>query len=65
MFRSQHSTEEYMYNYLRNKLLNNQNFKSIKQIGQVIGRFTKELDSKTIQSIATLIPIETFLSAQK
>ncbi len=57
--------EEYMHNYLRNKLLNNQNFKSIKQIGQVIGRFTRKLDSKTIQSIATLIPIETFLSAQK
>lgn len=55
--------EEYVHNILRNKLLNNCNFKSIKQIGHVISRFTKLMAPETVRSIAPLIPIEALLSA--
>ncbi len=54
--------EEYIHNYLRDKLLNNHNFKSIKQIGHVISSFAKKLSPETIRSIATLVPIEALLS---
>jgi putative transposase len=57
--------EEYIHNYLRNKLLNNHNFKSIKQIGRIIGGFARKLSPETVRSIATLVPIEAFLSVQK
>jgi transposase len=57
--------EEYVHNYLRNKLLNNHNFKSIKQIGHLIGHFVRNMDSETIRSIAPLSPIEALLSIQK
>ena len=56
--------EEYVHNILRDKLLNNRNFKSIKQIGFVIDHFVKQMTTETIRSIATLIPIEALLSAQ-
>lgn len=56
--------EEYVHNVLRNKLLNNRNFKSTKQIGFVIDHFVKQMTAETVRSIATLIPIETLLSAQ-
>lgn len=56
--------EEYVHNFLRNKLLNNRNFKSTKQIGFIIDRFVKRLASETVRSIAPLIPIEALLSAQ-
>ena len=57
--------EEYFHNHLRNKLLNNHNFKSTKQIGRVISNFVKRLSPETVRSIATLLPIEALLSAQK
>ena len=57
--------EEYFHNHLRNKILNNHNFRSTKQIGHVISRFVKRLSPETVRSIATLLPIETLLSAQK
>ncbi len=56
--------EEYVHNVLRDKLLNNRNFKSTKQVGFVIDRFVKQMTAETVRSIATLIPIETLLSAQ-
>lgn len=56
--------EEYIHNTLRDKLLNNRNFKSTKQIGFVIGRFVKQMAAETVRSIATLIPIEALLSVQ-
>ena len=56
--------EEYMHNYLRNKLLRNHNFMSTKQIGHVIGSFVKQINSATVRSVATLIPIEALLSDQ-
>ena len=56
--------EEYVHNVLRDKLLNNRNFKSTKQIGFVIDRFVKQMTAETVRSIATLIPIEALLSAQ-
>jgi len=56
--------EEYIHNALRDKLLNNRNFKSTKQIGFVIDRFIKQMAAETVRSIATLIPIEALLSAQ-
>jgi len=54
--------EEYVHNVLRNKLLNNRNFKSIKQIGFAISRFAKSMTSETIRSIAPMIQIEALLS---
>ncbi len=57
--------EEYFHNHLRNKLLNNHNFRSTKQIGCKISNFVKRLNPKTIRSIATLLPIEALLSVQK
>ena len=57
--------EEYVHNILRTKLLNNRNFKSIKQIGFAISRFAKSMTPETIRSIAPLIPIEALLSAPK
>lgn len=54
--------EEYVHNVLRDKLLNNRNFKSTKQIGFVINRFVKQMTEETVRSIATLIPIEALLS---
>ncbi len=57
--------EEYFHNHLRNKVLNNHNFRSTKQIGRAISRFVKRLSPETIRSIATLLPIEALLSAQK
>ncbi len=57
--------EEYVHNVLRDKLLNNCNFKSTKQIGLVIDRFVKQMTAETIRSIATLIPLEALLSVQK
>ena len=56
---------EYFHNHLRNKLLNNHNFRSTKQIGRTISNFVKRLSPETIRSIATLLPIEALLSAQK
>ena len=56
--------EEYVHNFLRDKLLNNRNFSSTKQIGFAIDRFVKRMNSETIRSIATLIPIEALLSVQ-
>ncbi len=57
--------EEYVHNVLRNKLLNNRNFKSIKQIGFAISRFAKSMTSETIRNIAPMIPIEALLSVPK
>ena len=57
--------EEYFHNHLRNKLLNNHNFRSTKQIGRAISNFVKRLSPETIRSIATLLPIEALLSVQK
>ena len=57
--------EEYFHNHLRNKLLNNHNFRSTKQIGHVISNFVKRLSPETVKSIATLLPIEALLSVQK
>ncbi len=57
--------EEYVHNVLREKLLNNHNFKSIKQIGFAINRFVKELSAETVRNTATLLPIEALLSAPK
>jgi len=54
--------EEYIHNFLRDKLLNNRNFKSIKQIGFMIDRFAKQMTAETVRSIATMIPIEALLS---
>ena len=54
--------EEYFHNHLRNKLLNNHNFNSTKQIGRTISNFVKRLNPETIRSIATLLPIEALLS---
>lgn len=56
--------EEYVHNVLRDKLLNNRNFKSTKQIGFVIDHFVKRMTAEAVRSIATLIPIEALLSAQ-
>ena len=56
--------EEYVHNFLRDKLLNNCNFKSTKQIGFAINRFVKRLTSETVRSIAPLTPIEALLSVQ-
>lgn len=56
--------EEYVHNFLRGKLLNNRNFKSIKQIGFAIDRFAKQMTAETIRSIAPMIPIEALLSVQ-
>ncbi len=58
------NAEEYIHNALREKLLNNRNFRSTKQIGLLIDRFAKRMPSEMIRSIATLIPIEALLSAQ-
>ncbi len=57
--------EEYVHNVLRDKLLNNRNFKSVKQIGLIIDRFVKQMTAETVRSIALLIPIEALLSAPK
>jgi transposase len=57
--------EEYVHNFFRDKLLNNRNFKSIKQIRFVINRFVKSMTPETIRSITPLIPIEALLSAPK
>ena len=57
--------EEYVHNVLRDKLLNNRNFKSVKQIGLIIDRFVKQMTAETVRSIAPLIPIEALLSAPK
>ncbi len=57
--------EGYVRNRLRNKLLNNRNFKSIKQIGYVIGRFTDTRTCGEARSIATMMLIEALLSVQK
>lgn len=54
--------EEYVHNVLREKLLNNCNFKSIKQIGFTISRFVKKMTPEAIRNTATLIPIEALLS---
>lgn len=56
--------EEYVHNHLRDKLLNNHNFRSTKQIGHVISHFVKRIEPDTVRSIATLVPIEALLSAQ-
>lgn len=56
--------EEYINRHLRSKLLDNHNFKSIKQIGHIIGKFVKRLSPDEIKSIATLLPIEALLSVQ-
>ena len=56
--------EEYFHNYLRNKVLNNRNFKSTKQIDRTITSFVKSLSPETIRSVATLLPIEALLSTQ-
>lgn len=56
--------EEYINGHLRGKLLNNHNFKSIKQIGHAIGSFVKKMTSEEVKSIATLVPIEALLSVQ-
>lgn len=56
--------EEYIHNHLRNKLLNNRNFKSTKQIGHVVSHFVKRLRPETVRSVATLLPIEALLSVQ-
>ncbi len=56
--------EEYVHNVLRDKLLNNRNFKSTKPIGFAIDHFVKQMTSETVRGIATLIPIESLLSAQ-
>lgn len=57
--------EEYVNGYLKHKLLENRNFKSIRQIGQVIGRFVKRMKPEEIKDTATLIPIEALLSVPK
>lgn len=57
--------EEYVHNALRTKLLNNRNFKSIKQIGFAINRFAKSMTPEAVRSIAPMIPIEALLSAPK
>ena len=57
--------EEYVHNVLRTKLLNNRNFKSIKQIGFAISRFAKSMTSEAVRSVAPLIPIEALLSVPK
>ncbi len=56
--------EEYIHNLLRDKLLANRNFTSIKQIGHVISRFARKMTSDSIRNTATLIPIEALLSVQ-
>jgi len=56
--------EEYVHNFLRDKLLNNRNFKSTKQIGFIIDRFVKRMDPETVRSIAPLTPIEALLSVK-
>ncbi len=55
--------EEYVHRYLRCKLLDNRNFRSVKQIGHVISRFVKSMSKETMESIAPMIPIEALLSA--
>jgi len=57
--------EEYLHNHLRNKLLNNHNFKSTKQIGHTVSHFAGNMTHEEIKSIATLVPIESLLSVQK
>lgn len=54
--------EENVHNVLREKILNNRNFKSIKQIGFAIDHFVKELTEEKIRNTATMIPIEALLS---
>lgn len=56
--------QEYMNGYLRNKLFNNHNFRSVHHIGLVLSRFARKLDSEVVKSVATLIPIESMLSFQ-
>jgi putative transposase len=56
--------EEYVHNYLRDKLLDNRNFKSIKQIGRTISEFVKRMNPESVRSIAPLAPIEALLSVQ-
>ena len=56
--------QEYINGYLRNKLFNNRSFKSVHQIGLVMGHFVRKLDAEIVKSVATLIPIETMLSFQ-
>jgi transposase len=56
--------QEYLNQYLRDKLLNNCNFKSIKQIGHVVSHFVKRLRPETVRSVATLLPVEALLSVQ-
>ncbi len=57
--------EEYVHNALREKILNNRSFRSIKQVGFAIDRFVKSMTSETIRRIAPLIPMEALLSAPK
>ena len=56
--------QEYMNGYLRNKVFNNHNFRSVHHIGLVLSRFARKLDSDVVKSVATLIPIESMLSFQ-
>ncbi len=56
--------QEYINGYLRNKLFNNRSFKSVHQIGSIMGHFVRKLDAEIVKSVATLIPIETMLSFQ-
>ncbi len=46
--------EKYIHNYLRGKLLDNRNFKSIKQIGYVVGRFADTMTCDGVRSVATM-----------
>jgi transposase len=57
--------EEYMNGYLKHRLLDNRNFRSVRQIGHAISRFVKRLKPEEIKDTATLIPIEALLSAPK
>ena len=56
--------QEYINGYFRNKLFNNRSFKSVHQIGSIMGHFVRKLDAEIVKSVATLIPIETMLSFQ-
>ncbi len=56
--------QEYINGYFRNKLFNNRSFKSVHQIGSIMGHFVRKLDSEIVKSVATLMPIETMLSFQ-
>lgn len=54
--------EEYIHNVFRDKLLDNCNFRSIRQIGHTISHFARRMTSADIRNTATLLPIEALLS---